>query len=1490
MKITKIKQCLIVSFLHIALIASGQQSLNQPRLIVPFGHQLGIRHSLFSPDNKLIITADKNISIISDVRSGKPLYYLNGTNPAISASGRHIATVMDTLVMVWNTANGALLRTLKLPQKAIRTEFNPIKELLLVEHLAGEESENPHEQFYNITLWDFTKDLVLKEFPSGPQGGKSTGANCDECKGKSCPIYAAWFTNAGDSIRFVYDNLIKTFSVDNYNTARKVCLIRPEKNNTVSMVKILNNHTIELDDNESAFCFNEYGQMVCSWPLQAEGFANYLNAGTVNACISPAYNYQAAYTNRKITLRDLKTQKNRLFEVESGEITKLSFNQAGTHVLVQYLDEAPRILLTNSFSTSIMEAKDYEGFPEYIYETKTAVDAAAATAVFDSMTAKVSPDSKARKMAGKIFGVPGTRDILDNMTSGMKKDAKGTFTNSGEIVNLTRHRTISKIESLIKMSGDIKLSPDNKVMLLNTGKILSVYSIPYAKILINLKGNSLNKVFSPDSKWLALYQPGVKASIINLASGEVKSVELKLPVSHLNTIHFSADSKLLTISSGEGGYAVIDVEKGALNKTVNDLCYFPSPQGDKYGIIDPAARTVRIYSQRDSSQLFTTDLGAKSDKKKQSSEHYRIAFSSGSDAIAIWSERKLIYLKDLHHPAETVMVASEESGAISTVSMGPGSKYLIIYHQGGVPVIFNTQDRELSFRPIAEGEAGWGSTSPGAMMGQMFRSMYSGNTEALTGARETMQFSQTGDSVLVCQHDSALIYACATGARLSGFKVAGEIKYGNFSNNLLIAYYYGQLKFYHLDTRQEWFSMIPFSNDETVFLLPDSTYFGSKSATRHLGYLQDAKSLSYKQFDFNNNRPDLVLRALGNTDNKYLAIYDSTLAIRRRREGLHGKKSITFSKAPEVIITNEKDIKGEVKEKDLILQVQIKCAGQYPDRLAVFINGNPLTGTRGIRLSRKGYTIDTTLRLTLTEGRNYIELSAFDLAGQESYRQPLYVQYSPDTAVVKNIYFAGIGAAKYSAAGKNLTWATKDVTDVLDSLKKQYGNQVIVDTLFNSRVTLDNLRKLKSRFMKTRPDDIVILYYSGHGKIEVNKAEAFFGTYDMDFAHPSKKGISISEFNNLLDSIPARNKVIFLDACHSGEINKDAWIKGLAIGETDPFDIVLDLFTDLYQGNGTNIVVAARGLEAAKECNEIQHGVFTYAVLNGLSQMTADADTNAVLTIGELQNYVTRNVVLFSMICKPNILQRASSRKENEYNDWAVLTSTGSLFSRRSVVKEVKEEKPLTQQFSEGKKEVEAATQEATDVVSGSWDKKLEASKNIGSKIWGRIKGGKKDDVDELRKYQTNKHPKATALVTDAHFSVYYEKVKDNIIFNITCPGVIPSIRVDVNGNGEADPGTDRVYKKEKTSAGICAQYLLAAEQKLAAGADSQECNKQASAALLYVTGDQYLFMIPASELAATGNKSMVNFTFHGNDMKEVANYPQVAEGKIFEKTMVVNF
>ena len=161
--------------------------------------------------------------------------------------------------------------------------------------------------------------------------------------------------------------------------------------------------------------------------------------------------------------------------------------------------------------------------------------------------------------------------------------------------------------------------------------------------------------------------------------------------------------------------------------------------------------------------------------------------------------------------------------------------------------------------------------------------------------------------------------------------------------------------------------------------------------------------------------------------------------------------------------------------------------------------------------------------------------------------------------------------------------------------------------LLNKKAVKKNFFLLKQQLSGTKVDDQVIIFVSGHGLLDKN-LDFYFAAYNTDFRHPEIDGISFDELESILDSIPARKKLLMMDACHSGEVDKDE-IRDLTIAKTassgdivfrgnireydfrgngmtisrsgisltNSFDLMQELFTGLDNGTGTTVISAAAG-------------------------------------------------------------------------------------------------------------------------------------------------------------------------------------------------------------------------------------------------------------------------------------------------------------------------
>jgi uncharacterized caspase-like protein len=290
-------------------------------------------------------------------------------------------------------------------------------------------------------------------------------------------------------------------------------------------------------------------------------------------------------------------------------------------------------------------------------------------------------------------------------------------------------------------------------------------------------------------------------------------------------------------------------------------------------------------------------------------------------------------------------------------------------------------------------------------------------------------------------------------------------------------------------------------------------------------------------------------------------------------------------------------------------------------------------------------------------------------AGLESFRDEVYINYQGADKSPKTV-FIGIAVADYPNDQNDLTYSVKDIRDLSRILSKKFP-VIIIDTIINQDATRKNILSLKEKLLQTDVDDQVILSLSGHGILDDN-LDFYYATYDMDFKDPKAKGLLYDDIEWLLDSIPARKKLVLMDACHSGELDKNALadadlpldsqveaipVGGKAVplvnrpkvGMQNSFQLMQELFSDLSRGNGAVVISAAGGMEYAYESGRWNNGVFTYSVIRGLTEGLADRNHDDIITVSELKEYVSHEVEALT-----NGLQKPTSRQENLEFDFRV--------------------------------------------------------------------------------------------------------------------------------------------------------------------------------------------------------------------------------------------
>ena len=442
--------------------------------------------------------------------------------------------------------------------------------------------------------------------------------------------------------------------------------------------------------------------------------------------------------------------------------------------------------------------------------------------------------------------------------------------------------------------------------------------------------------------------------------------------------------------------------------------------------------------------------------------------------------------------------------------------------------------------------------------------------------------------------------------------------------------------------------------------IPLGYYQTTSNASKLLHYVtKDMKVITFEQLDVKYNRPDKVLEAIGSTDTALIKSYRKAYEKRIKKLGIDTTAFRSGYSVPEADFANRDNIEFEQKNEKLKLNIKSADNTYKLDRFNIWVNETPVYGQRGISISKQNKNnFDSAITINLSQGENKIETSITNVNGTESYRMPLMVNYTPANKQTEKTYFIGIGIDQFNDSKYNLKYSTKDIRDLSKKLKEKYKD-ILIDTLFNEKVTISNLKALKQKLLQTSVNDKVIISYSGHGMLSKD-FDYYLSTYAVNFEKPEENGLPYDELESLLDSIPARKKLMLIDACHSGEVDKDdlialeatdkKLIKGLKpvaykkegqLGLKNSFELMQSLFVNVGKSTGATIISAAAGTEFALEgIDNLPNGVFTYCILEAMNKYPT-------MKISELKKIVGDRVVEIT-----KGLQKPTSRNETIAVDW----------------------------------------------------------------------------------------------------------------------------------------------------------------------------------------------------------------------------------------------
>ena len=821
-----------------------------------------------------------------------------------------------------------------------------------------------------------------------------------------------------------------------------------------------------------------------------------------------------------------------------------------------------------------------------------------------------------------------------------------------------------------------RFSPDGK-KIVTTSKYntVTIWDAASGNFIADLKGHIsfVNTVqFSPDGNKILTASEDLTAKIWNAKTGSLIT-DLKGHTSQINSAQYSTDERKIIIIFTDTTARIWDTASGTLMTAVKG--FITNAYDDQFGLEGKKIiagifdSTTYIWDEK----LGTLIAGVKAPVVNIYS--------------AKFSQKKKIIMKPWDKTATIVDVTtgnfiSELTGHTSFIisaEFSPDVKKIVttsndhsvkVWDAGSGKLLISIPGhrfKSASFSP--DGNKIVTSSSDGTSS-HIWDALTGSNTLELKGHTDRIwsaEFSPDGNKIVTTSYDhTAKIWNAATGVILADLKEENGIVSAQFSPNgkkIITASHDHTAKIWDGGNGNHIYTFFAVDSTEYFGQISSGYYQSSPGAAKLLHYVtKDLKVITFEQLDVKYNRPDKVLQAIGSTDTALIKSYRKAYEKRIKKLGIDTTAFRGGYSVPGADFANRDNIDFEQIDRKLKLDITSVDSIYKLDRFNIWVNETPVFGQRGISLTNKNiHEFDTTLFIILSAGENKIETSITNVNGTESYRIPLLVNYTPAVKQIPKTYFIGIGIDQFNDSKYNLKYSIKDIRDLSKKLKEKYTD-IIIDTLFNENVTISNVKALKQKLLRTSVNDKVIISYSGHGMLSKD-FDYYLSTYAVNFDKPEENGLPYDELESLLDSIPARKKLMFIDACHSGEVDKEDLMainnldtskikRGLRhvayknegrLGLKNSFELMQSLFVNVGKSTGATIISAAAGTQFALEgVDNLPNGVFTCCILEAMNKYPT-------MKISELKKIVGERVVELT-----KGLQKPTSRNETIAVDWQI--------------------------------------------------------------------------------------------------------------------------------------------------------------------------------------------------------------------------------------------
>lgn len=1053
----------------------------------------------------------------------------------------------------------------------------------------------------------------------------SDGRLLHELKGHNASLTGAYFSTNG--------KLIVTTSKD--NTARVW------ETTTGNFLYVLRGHK----DWVSTACFSPDGKYIvtASWDNTAKIWET--AGGKLRSTLSAhksAINHVVFSSDGKYIATASKDSTAAIWETSSGRlilklrhddwVNTVSFHRDGKFILTSSNDGTAKLWLPRN--------------GQLLY-TLNGHQSGVSTALFSpdgKYIITASKDSTARLWLSEngrlLYTLHGHNDVI-NM-AGFSFNGKYVITASSDsTARLWQTENGELLAVLNGHAGAINtafFSPDNKNVVTasmdNTGKIWNTKG----KMTADLRGHTsvvTSAIYSMDGKYMVTASWDNTAKIWDGRNGKLLT-ELRGHSGWINSAVFDSSGQYVVTASSDNTARIWTVPEGKLIADLKGHTDWVSS-----AVFSPDGNYVATTSWDNTARVWLVNGRLVSEMKGHTAMIKSAAFSPDNKKLvtASWDNTAKVWdvitgqqLFELNGHTDKIRTAvySADGNFILTSSWDSTAKIWnalngkIIHnlkgHKGSLnSAVFSPDGNYIATTSLDSTAKIWSSNN-GKVLFQL-----KGHSNSVTSAL----FSPDGRQLVTTSWDNtAKIWSANNGNLVSTLKGhSGALKSANWSpdgKNIVTTSEDNTLKQWSAASGNVLYTFFAVDSTDYLAIDADGRYDGSEAARKMLYYVCKNEIADLEQFKDLSWEPGLVSKLMGTNS-----------------------EPITAKKISEINICEYTPVVEEKGFSNGYYRYHVMPRKGGIGEIQIFVNSKLIESysPASLHLKNNSYQVAVSEKklfpFFVSEGENKVWVKATTSSGTVSSRGAYTTAIGgKKPAANPNVYLLSIGVSKYKEEKLNLRYASKDAADfasAVTSSAKKLVNADGKEHVFSYKINTDaeNFRWPSKRVIEqlidsiaaiAKPDDILVLFFAGHGILQNGQKNFYLLTADASTIEvdgvEKQVAISTDELKEWLRKIKANKQVLILDACNSGEVVQNLQ---KSIGKRDvPADQQRAL-EGLKDKTGTFILSASASGQSAYETSLYGQGLLTYSLLSGI-KLGGGLKDNKFIDVTRWFNYASDNV------------------------------------------------------------------------------------------------------------------------------------------------------------------------------------------------------------------------------------------------------------------------